>query len=57
MARPKSLVKPTRLSTSLPADIRYQLDKYIMKNNGGRIPVGSYQAFFLARIKEFFNGK
>jgi hypothetical protein len=54
MARPKSVIRPTRLNTSLPADLRYQVDKYLMKKNGGSIPVGSYQAFIISLMNEFF---
>ncbi len=57
MARPKNLIRPTRLSTSIPADLRWELDRYLAKQKGGVIPVGAYQKFLVNLLKAFFSSK
>jgi hypothetical protein len=54
MPRHPNIETPTRLTLVLPASVRQQLDKHLHNPSLGKIPVGAYQAFFLARIQEFF---
>lgn len=54
MARPKDKERPIRLNTSFPDNIREKLDAYLKKEGGGKIQVGAYQKFIIARIRAFF---
>lgn len=55
MSRPKNKIKNIKLNTSIPEDLRNQLDKYLKKIHGGVIQVGAYQKFIVARIREFLS--
>jgi hypothetical protein len=55
MPRHANLETPTRLTLVLPASIRQKLDKHLHNTSLGRVPMGAYQAFFLARIQEYFD--
>lgn len=54
MPRHANIEAPTRLTLVLPASIRQKLDKHLHDQSLGKIPLGAYQQFFLARINEFF---
>lgn len=54
MARPPNLIRPSRLSTCLPSDLRYQLDKHLKKQDGGVIKAGSYQKFIATLMRAYF---
>jgi hypothetical protein len=53
MRRP-NILRPIKLTTTLPEDIRAKLDLYLYSEVEGRVPKGAYQQFFIERIQEFF---
>jgi len=55
--RPPDIIRPVKLTTTLPEDVRAQLDIHLYSPLENRVPKGAYQAFFLERIREFFNTK
>jgi hypothetical protein len=52
--RPSSVIRPTRLSTFIPEDLRAKLDLHLFSDVEGRIPVGAYSQFLADRVREFF---
>ena len=54
MSRRPNIIPSTRLTLRLPEDIRAKLDLYLFSDLEGRVPLGRYQEFFVARTKEFF---
>lgn len=54
MPRHKEKIRPTRLTTTIPEDLREKLDNYLKKIGGGVIQEGAYKKFFAERIREFF---
>jgi hypothetical protein len=54
MPRHANIEQPTRLTLVLPRDVREKLDKHLHNSSLGKIPVGAYQTFFVARINEYF---
>jgi len=54
MARPPLILRPVKLTTHLPEDIRAKLDLYLYSPSEGRVPKGAYQKFITERILEFF---
>ncbi len=55
MPRRPELIPRTRLETKLPQDVRARLDLFLYSVLEQRVPQGAYQAFFLERIREFFD--
>ena len=55
MGRPKSIIRTTKLNTSLPEDLRQQLDDHLYEPWSQMIPPGSYQKFIISRIREYFS--
>jgi len=55
MPRHANLEPLTRLNLVLPAGVRQKLDKHLHNPSLGKVPAGAYQAFFLARIQEYFD--
>jgi len=55
MSRQPDVIRPIKLTTTLPEDIRAKLDLYLWSDLEGRIPKSAYQRFFLERIMEFFD--
>jgi hypothetical protein len=55
MSRQPNLKKPTKLTLMLPEDIRLRLDRFLYDPSMGRVPIGAYQAFFVARINEYLS--
>ena len=53
----RKIIRPTRLETSLPEDIRAKLDLHLYSEVEGRVPFGAYQRFLIERIQEFFAQK
>lgn len=53
--RPPNVLRPTKLTTNLPEDIRAQLDIHLFSTVEGRIPHGAYSKFLAERVKEFFD--
>lgn len=56
MKTPK-ILRPIRLHTTLPEDIRAVLDLHLYSEVEQRIPFGAYQKFIIERTKEFFAEK
>lgn len=57
MPKPPNIIRPVALRTTLPEDVRARLDLYLLSETEGRVPKGAYQAFFLSRIREFFESR
>jgi hypothetical protein len=53
--RPPNVLRPTKLTTNLPEDIRAKLDLHLFSPVEGRIPHGAYSKFLAERVKEFFD--
>lgn len=57
MSRRANIDPPTRLELKLPESVRTKLDLLLYSELEKRVPQGRYQAFFLERLTEFFEGK
>lgn len=55
MARQPDILRPIRLHTTFPEDIRAKLDLYLYSEAEGRVPKGAYQRFIIERIRQFFS--
>lgn len=53
MPRHPNILRPIKLTTTIPEDLRAQLDLYLFSEVEGRIPQGAYQTFLCDRIREF----
>jgi hypothetical protein len=49
-----SIIRPVKLTTTFPEDIRLKLDLYLFSQAEQRVPKGAYQTFLLERIRKFF---
>lgn len=52
--RHPNIIRPIKLTTTLPEDIRAKLDLHLYSDVEGRVPNGAIQKFLIARIQEFF---
>lgn len=52
--KPPKIIRPSKLTMSLPEDIRAKLDLHLFSEVENRVPMGAYQRFFIERIQEFF---
>ena len=57
MSRQPDVIRPIKLTTTLPEDIRVPLDLHLYSELEGRIPKGAYQRFLIERIQEFFSSR
>lgn len=55
--RPPNVLRPSKLTTYLPEDLRAKLDLYLYSEIEGRVPHGAYARFLAERVKEFFDKK
>ena len=55
MGRPANVIPPTKLTTSIPQDVRVKLDLHLFSEIENRIPTGAYQRFIIERVQEFFS--
>jgi hypothetical protein len=55
LGRPPKLLRPVKLNTTLPEDVRAQLEVFLWSPLEGRVPYGAYNTFLLERIREFFS--
>lgn len=55
--RQPDIIRPIKLTTTLPEDIRARLDIHLYSPLEERIPKGAYQQFFIERIREYFDTK
>lgn len=53
--RPQNILRPVKLTTYLPEDIRAQLDIHLFSAVEGRVPHGAYSKFLAERVREFFD--
>ena len=53
--RPANIIRPSKLTTTLPEDLRAKLDLHLWSELEQRVPVGAYQRFLVERIVEYFN--
>lgn len=54
MPRPANILRPVKLTTTFPEDIRARLDLYLYSDLERRVPQGAYQRFLTDRTREFF---
>ena len=55
--RQPDIIRPIKLTTTLPEDVRARLDLHLFSTLENRVPKGAYQQFFIERIREFFDSK
>ena len=51
--RPANIIRPSKLTTTLPEDLRAKLDLHLWSELEQRVPVGAYQRFLVERIVEY----
>lgn len=52
-----NIIRPIKLTTTFPEDIRAKLDIHLFSPSEGRVPQGAIQRFLLERIREYFAQK
>jgi len=57
VARKPNILRPVKLTTNLPEDLRARLDLYLFSETEGRVPHGKYSEFLSERVTEFFAQK
>lgn len=57
MPRRPSFTKGPPLNLALPIDERARLDLHLFSQVEGRVPHAAYQAFFTARLKDYFESR
>jgi len=57
MSRPQNILRPVKLTTTLPEDVHSKLTLYLYSEVEGMVPRGAYQSFICDRIREFFEHK
>ena len=57
MSRRPDVIRPIKLTTTIPEDIRAKLDLHLYSELEGRVPKGAYQQFLVSRIVEFFGSR
>lgn len=55
--RHPNIIRPVRLHTNLPEDVRAKLDLLLYSQVEGRVPKGAYSVFLAERIREFLDRK
>lgn len=53
--RQPDVIRPIKLTTTLPEDVRAKLDLHLWSDLEARVPKGAYQRFFIDRIRDFFD--
>lgn len=54
MKRP-NIIRPVKLTTNLPENLRAKLDLYLYSPVEGRVPHGAYNKFLVELLTKFFN--
>lgn len=54
MSRRPNAIPSIKLTLMLPSDIHELLTSSVYSELEERVPVGAYQSFFIARIREYF---
>jgi len=57
MPRPRNIIPSIQVCIMLPEDVKGRLDLLLFSEVEGRIPLGAYQNFLVARIQEFFGSE
>lgn len=57
MGRRFNIVRPVKLHTHIPEDLRAKLDLHLYSELEGRIPIGAYARFFEQLLKDYFSRK
>lgn len=57
MPRKAEIDKRVSLYLMLPMSVRGRLDMHLYSELENRVPQGAYQAFFLERIRDFFDSR
>jgi hypothetical protein len=57
MARPRNTIPTSRTNLSIPEDLRARLDLALWSPSEQRVPLGAYQEFFVALLREVFDGE
>lgn len=52
MPRHPDILRPTRLETSLPEDLRARLDLHLYSELEGKVPKGAYQKLIIQLLSE-----
>jgi hypothetical protein len=55
MSRPPKVIRPVKLTTSIPEDLYLKLKLYLWSDAEQRVPLGAFQRFICERIIEFFS--
>ena len=50
-----SIIRPIKLTTTFPEDVRVKLDLHLYSEVEQRVPKGAYQTFLVDRIRKFFS--
>lgn len=51
----KNIIPTVKKLLTLPEDVVAKVDLFLFSDLEQRVPQGAYQAFYVARIKEFFD--
>lgn len=57
MGRQPNIIRPQKLTLTLPEDFLARLTLFLYSEAEGRIPYGAVTKFFQARTEEYFNRK
>lgn len=55
--RPPHVLRPVKLTTNLPEDLRAKMDIHLFSTVENRVPHGAYSKFLAELVKQFFDGK
>lgn len=53
MPRPKNIIRPIHLKTSLPEDLRTWLDLHLWSEVECRVPMGAYQRLIVQLLRDY----
>lgn len=53
MPRPRNILRPTRLETSIPEDIRAWLELHLYSSVEQKVPLGAIQRVIVALLREY----
>lgn len=53
MPRPKNIIRPVNLKTSLPEDLRTWLDIHLWSDVECRVPMGAYQRLIVNLLRKY----
>jgi hypothetical protein len=57
MSRRKNLIPSRKLTVMIPEDLFAKLTLHLYSESAQRVPLGSYQGFFVERIQEYFSNR